>query len=141
MGTFTNIPTISATLYEGMHTYLNTYGQIFQETQDTYLDGTSPVLISFRTGWFNMAGLQGLKEHISFIFWVNTSVPISYKSALRMTITRILFKHLPSCRITILQHGVGIPYGDLLVRGVVYQTLNNGESSYSVKNAKHFRLF
>ena len=65
-GTFTNIPTISATLYEGMHTYLNTYGQVFQETQDTYLDGTSPVLISFRTGWFNMAGLQGFERAYFF---------------------------------------------------------------------------
>ena len=35
----------SSTLYQGLHTYLNSAGQIFQETPGSYLDGSSPVLL------------------------------------------------------------------------------------------------
>lgn len=58
-GTFVNIPAISSTLYEGLHTYLNDRGEVFQETPSQYLDGSNPVLMSFTTGWINPAGLQG----------------------------------------------------------------------------------
>lgn len=45
---------ISSTLYEGFHTFLNNRGQVFQETPGKYLDGSSPVLLSFKTGWINL---------------------------------------------------------------------------------------
>ena len=58
-GTHSNINAISATLYQGSHTYLNIYGQIFQELANTYIDGSVPVLMSLTTSWINVAGLQG----------------------------------------------------------------------------------
>lgn len=58
-GTFVNIPGISSTLYQDMHTYISSYGQVFQETPGLYLDGSNPVLLSFTTGWINPAGVQG----------------------------------------------------------------------------------
>jgi hypothetical protein len=58
-GTFTGIPGVSATLYQSLHTYINKYGQAFQETPDLYIDGADPTLMSFTTGWINPAGLQG----------------------------------------------------------------------------------
>lgn len=61
-GTHTNIAAISATLWQGLHTYLNTYGQIFQETQNMFLDGSEPVLMSLTTSWVNIAGLQGFER-------------------------------------------------------------------------------
>lgn len=61
-GTFTGIPGISSTVYQNMHTYIDSYGRVFQESDGTYLDGTSPVLMSFKTGWLNLAGLQGYKR-------------------------------------------------------------------------------
>jgi hypothetical protein len=61
-GTFTNIRAIAATLYEGLHTYLNDLGQIFQEAPGTYMDGSTPVLMSFTTAWINVAGLQGYER-------------------------------------------------------------------------------
>jgi hypothetical protein len=60
--THTNISAISATLYQGVHTYLNTAGQIFQETPNTYVDGAEPVLMSLTTSWINIAGLQGFER-------------------------------------------------------------------------------
>lgn len=65
-GSFSNISGISATLYNGLHTYLNKFGLIFQETPGVYLDGSSPVLLSFQTGWFNLAGLQGYQRAYYF---------------------------------------------------------------------------
>lgn len=61
-GTFTNIPAISATLYQNLHTYINSFGQVYQETPNSYLDGSSPVLVSVKTSWVNLAGLQGFQR-------------------------------------------------------------------------------
>ncbi len=66
-GTFVNIPAISSTLYNSKHTYINSSGAIFQETPGLYLDNANPVLMSFTTGWGNLAGLQGY-ERLYFFF-------------------------------------------------------------------------
>ncbi len=61
-GTFVNVPAISSTLYENLHTYINASGQVYQETPDSYLDGTSPVLMKFTTSWIAPAGVQGYQR-------------------------------------------------------------------------------
>lgn len=61
-GNWTNMPALSSTINEGLHTYLNTYGQIVQETPGQYLDVSTPVNISFKTSWYNLAGLQGFER-------------------------------------------------------------------------------
>jgi hypothetical protein len=61
-GTHSNISAISGTLYQSYQTYLNSFGQIFQETPNTYVDGSEPVLMSFTTSWINIAGLQGYER-------------------------------------------------------------------------------
>jgi hypothetical protein len=65
-GVFTNVPAISSTLYQGKHTYLNSRGQVFQETPGLYIDGSSPVLIGFTTSWLNLAGVQGFERAYEF---------------------------------------------------------------------------
>lgn len=65
-GTFTNVPAISSTLYQSLHTYINKFGQVFQETPGLYMDGPKPVVISFTTGWLNLAGLQGYERAFFF---------------------------------------------------------------------------
>lgn len=65
-GEFTNIPAISAILYQGLHTYINKFGQVFQENPGSFLDGAKPVLMGFLTGWFNLAGLQGFQRAYYF---------------------------------------------------------------------------
>jgi hypothetical protein len=70
-GVFTNLRAVSATLYQGAHTYLNSLGQVFQETPGTYLDGSTPVLMSFTTSWMNVAGLQGY-ERFYFCYLLGT---------------------------------------------------------------------
>ena len=66
-GTFNNIYAISSTLYQGYQTYLNKYGQVFQESPGTYLDGTSPVLMGLTTSWMNVAGIRGYERFYYFL--------------------------------------------------------------------------
>lgn len=61
-GSFNNIFAISSTLYQGLQTYLNSYGQVYQESPGTFLDGAQPVLLSFTTGWITPAGIQGYER-------------------------------------------------------------------------------
>ncbi len=63
---FQGIPAITSTLYGDLHTYADSAGNVFQETPGQYLDGTTPVLIGFTTGWLNLAGLQGYQR----AFWM-----------------------------------------------------------------------
>ena len=60
--THTNLNAISATLYQNQHTYLNKYGQVYQESPGSYLDGSNPVLMALTTAWINLAGVQGLER-------------------------------------------------------------------------------
>lgn len=72
-GTFTNVPAISSTLYQNLHTYLDKLDRVFQETPGAYLDGAKPVLMNFTTSWFNLAGLQGY-ERAYFFYLLGTYI-------------------------------------------------------------------
>ena len=63
-----NISAISACLYNDLHTYLNSFGQVYQEKANSYLDGSLPVLMSFTTGWMSLAGLQGYERFYQALF-------------------------------------------------------------------------
>lgn len=65
-GSFTGVPAISSVIYNGLHTYINTTGAVYQETPGQYLDGSNPVLMRFRTGWLELTGLQGLQRAYFF---------------------------------------------------------------------------
>lgn len=65
-GTFTNIPAVSSVIYQGLHTYLDSSGKVFQETSGVYLDGSNPVLMSFTTSWINLNGLQNYQRAYFF---------------------------------------------------------------------------
>lgn len=66
-GTFVGIPGISSCLYNSLHTFINSLGQVLSESVGAYLDGARPVLMSFTTGWMNLAGLQGY-ERVYFFY-------------------------------------------------------------------------
>lgn len=60
--THSNIYAISSTLHQSAQTYLNSYGEVYQESLNTYLDGSMPVLLSLTTSWINVAGIQGYER-------------------------------------------------------------------------------
>lgn len=61
-GSFDNTDVVSSTIYQGLHTYVSSLGGVLQETPGVYLDNGNPVLLSFTTGWLNLAGLQGYQR-------------------------------------------------------------------------------
>ena len=65
-GTFVGVPAISSTLYQGLHTFLNSSGGVFQEDPGVYIDGSTPVLLSFTTSWIQLGGLQGYQRAYFF---------------------------------------------------------------------------
>lgn len=67
-GIFKGIANISSTLFEEKHTFLDSYGRIYQENPGSYLDGSRPVLIDFLMGWANLAGLQGFER--AYFFYI-----------------------------------------------------------------------
>lgn len=59
-------PTISSCIYQSLHSTINSFGEVFQETPGKYLDGTNPVVMSFETGWINLAAIQGFQRLYEF---------------------------------------------------------------------------
>jgi hypothetical protein len=45
---------------------LDAFGQVYKESPGTYLDGSTPVLMSFKTSWIKVAGLQGYQRTYFF---------------------------------------------------------------------------
>jgi hypothetical protein len=66
-GVFVNVPATSSTLYQQLHTYIDQYGRVFQESPGIYLDGSVPVLQAFSTGWIAAAGMTGFQR----AYWLN----------------------------------------------------------------------
>ena len=67
-GEFQGIEGISSTIYNGLQTFLKSSGEILQETPSAYFDGSRPVLLSFKTSWLNLAGLQGYQR--AYFFYI-----------------------------------------------------------------------
>lgn len=65
-GEFENVPALFSVIFQGLHTFINSFGEILQETPNMYVDGSSPVLMSFTTGWLNLAGVQGFQRAYYF---------------------------------------------------------------------------
>lgn len=63
-GSFVGAPGISSCIYQNLHTFINQYGQAYQETPGIYLDGSNPVLISFTTGQIQTRGISGYQRLI-----------------------------------------------------------------------------
>lgn len=93
--TFDNQQAISSCLYEDAHTYLNRFGQIMQQTEGSYLDGSRPVLMSVSTGWINVAGLQGYERFYEMLLLG------TYKSPFKLNV-EIQYDYNPNTRQSII---------------------------------------
>lgn len=117
-GTFTGVPGISSTVYENLHTFINSFGQAYQETPDEYLDGANPVLLSFTTSWLNFAGLQGYQR--AFFFYLlgqyisphklNLSIAYDYRASPSQVLQISPTNYSPPYG-GIGPYGAGSPYG------------------------------
>ena len=66
-GSFQGVPAVSGVIYNNLHTYINQYSQTFQENPGSYVDGSTPVVMSFKSAWFKTAGLQGFQRAYYFM--------------------------------------------------------------------------
>jgi hypothetical protein len=66
-GTFVGMQPISSCLYQGLHTILDKYGNVLQETPGVYLDNNNPVLLGFVTGPISLGGIMGYQRLYEFI--------------------------------------------------------------------------
>ena len=72
---FAGVSALSSCIYNGLHTLLTPSNQILQETPGLYLDNANPVLMSFTTGWINLASLQGYERFYEFYLLANYLSP------------------------------------------------------------------
>lgn len=61
-GTFSGVAAISSTIYNNLHTFINSRGQVYQESEGHYLDGSNPVLMSFKTGPLRLGSLSNYQR-------------------------------------------------------------------------------
>lgn len=118
-GVFDGIPAVASTLYGNLHTYVNSLGAVYQETPDQYLDGSNPVLMSFKTGWMSLAGLQGF-ERAYFFYILGTyitphklSVGMAYDYNPAITQSNLIIpdNYTPAYGLEPGPYGSGDPYG------------------------------
>jgi len=127
-GEFEGAPSISGTIYQGLQTILDQYGNITQETPGTYLDGSRPVLISFVTGWFNTAGLRGFERFYEFNFLG------TYLSPHKLAIQVAYDYGNPSHQSIYSPNNFAPAYGDESIYG-------GGQSYGGPSNIESFRIF
>lgn len=65
-GTFQGVKALSSCIYQGLHTVIDQYGNILQQTPGKYVDNSSPVLMKLISSWLNLAGLQGYQRFYEF---------------------------------------------------------------------------
>lgn len=65
-GTFVNVASISSCIFQDLHTFLTSSGFVQQELPGSYLDGSSPVLMRFKTGPLRVGALQSYQRAYFF---------------------------------------------------------------------------
>lgn len=65
-GVFIGVPALSSCIFQGLHTFINQYGAAYQESIGSYLDGSNPVLMAFKTGPLRLGDLQNYQRAYFF---------------------------------------------------------------------------
>lgn len=65
---FDNISNVSSLVFDSAHTFITSAGQVYKQSTSSYLDGATSVNTYFKSGWFNLAGLQGFERAYFFYF-------------------------------------------------------------------------
>ena len=65
---FPSLSPVSSIIYGSVQTFVTAAGHVYKESAGTYTDGASVIPIYFKTGWMNLAGLQGFERAYYFYF-------------------------------------------------------------------------
>lgn len=120
---------ISTCLYQDLQVYLNQYNEIYQQSLSSYLDGSKPVLQSFKTAWIKLTGLQGFQRVYSF-FMLGT-----YKSPHKLNISISYdYENSPTQSILLTPDNYASPWGGEALWG-------SGETWGGTTNLEQWQIF
>jgi hypothetical protein len=105
-GTFTGVPAVSSCIYSGFHTIINSVGSAYQESPNTYLDGSNPVLTMFETGPLRLGDLQGYQR--AYFFYILGQYLSPHKLCVSITYD---YAQGPSQVLVIAPNNYAPPYG------------------------------
>lgn len=105
-GTFFGIPCVSSCIFQEMHTFINGFGQVYQESPGSYLDGSNPVLMRFTTGPLRLGDLQGYQR--AFFFYILGTYISPHKLWVSMTYD---YEVSPSQSVLISPTNYSTPFG------------------------------
>jgi hypothetical protein len=105
-GTFTGVPAISSTIFQGTHTFINTFGAAYQEQAGRYLDGSNPVLMNWKTGPLRLGDLQGYQR--AYFFYLLGTFISPHKAQMLISYD---YEDNPSQNTLIMPTNFSTPYG------------------------------
>lgn len=105
-GTFYGVPAISSCIFQDMHTFINQYGAVYQEKEDTYLDGSNPTLMSFKTGPLRLGDLQNYQR--AYFFYLLGTFVSPHKLQINIYFD---YEDTPSQSLIISPTNYSTPYG------------------------------
>ena len=105
-GTFVGVPAVSSCIFQDLHTFINKYGAVYQESPDKYLDGSRPVLIQFQTGPLRLGDLQNYQR--VYYFYLLGQYISPHKLQISLTYD---YESAPSESVLITPNNFSLPYG------------------------------
>lgn len=130
-GTFVGVPAISACIYDELHTFINSYGDVYQENPGTYIDGSNPVLIAFTTSWLKLANLQGYQR--AYFFYILGEYLSPHKLQVNISYD---YNSAPSQSVLITPDNFSPTYGS----GLSQSPFGQG-NPYGGRNVENWRIF
>lgn len=105
-GTFVGVSAISSCIFQGLHTFINQYGAVYQEAPGLYVDGSNPVLIQFQTGPLRLDQLQSYQR--AYFFYILGTYISPHKLMCSITYD---YEAGPSHSVLITPNNYGTAYG------------------------------
>lgn len=105
-GVFTGVPATSSCIFQDMHTFINQYAAVYQESVGNYLDGSNPVLMNFKTGPLRLGDLQGYQRAYFFYILGNFISPHKLQALIYYD-----YDNSPSQSVMITPDNYSTPYG------------------------------
>ncbi len=130
--TFTNVPCVSSCIFEELHTFINTYGAVFQESPGAYLDGSSPVLMGFKTGPLRVGDLQNYQR--AYFFYLLGTYLTPHKLFVRLYFD---YSDSASQSLVIRPENYSTPFGS----GASQSPFGQGSPFGGPSNAENWRIF